>query len=106
MDEIVAAGFAAHQADDTKCADESKGVDRGVKEGRAKTFAAARDETEQGITCVRDGGVGEEPAHICLRERDEIADKNGKRGEHSDERAPTGHHRMPASRAMTRTETD
>src|SRR5438874_11949901 len=105
MTKIVAAGFATDEADDSKCTDESEPVDRRVEEGRAETFAAADDQTKQGITGVSDGGIRKEPANVCLRERDEIAHENGECGENRDGRTATGNHRMPASRALAWAET-
>ena len=99
---IVAAGFAPHQRDDTESADEREGIDRGVEEGRGKSVAPARDQSEQGVTGMRDGGVGEQAADIRLRERDEIANDDRKRGQHGQDRRPTGDHRVPVGAAVQR----
>src|SRR5256885_4363182 len=75
VNEIVAAGLTPHESDDAECADEREGVDGGVEESRAEAVSAAGDQTEQGVTGVRDCGVSEKAAHVRLRERDEVANE-------------------------------
>ena len=73
--------------DDAESADQRDRIDRGVKKGRGKSSAAAGDESKQSVTGMRDGRVGEQSAHIFLRERDKIADKDRKCREHRENAA-------------------
>src|SRR5438132_10964392 len=44
---------------------------------------------------MRDRGVSEQPAHIRLRERPEIAEQERQRSEGGEHGRPTGEHRVP-----------
>src|SRR5207248_10432466 len=55
--QIVAATFAANNADDCERADESDSVDAGIKQRGGESFAAASDEAEQSVATMRDGRV-------------------------------------------------
>src|SRR5205085_10372048 len=82
--QIVAATFAANNADDCERADQSDTVDAGIKQRGRKPVAAASDETEQSVATMRDGRVSEQPTHIRLRECHKIAEQDrqgGQRGE-------------------------
>src|SRR2546423_6537070 len=106
MGEVVATSFAPDESDDSERADESKRIDRCVEKGGAESIAAAGHQTEQRITGVGDGGISEEPAHIRLGERYEVADQNGERGENRDDQPPTGDHCMPGRGSLDRPKTE
>src|SRR2546428_2082351 len=44
---------------------------------------------------MRDGGVSEQPTHVRLRERHEIAEQDRQRSEDGEHGRPTGEHRVP-----------
>ena len=106
MREIIAAGFAAHERDDAERADERECVDRRVKQRRAKAVASSSDEAEQRVAGVGDSRVGEKPADVRLRERDEIADDDGESRERGQDRRPAGDQSVPRRAALCRCETD
>ncbi len=75
MDQIVTARLAPHYRDHSECAEQRDRVDRGVKQCRREAFLPASDEAEQRVAGMRNGRVGEQAAHVCLHESDEVSEK-------------------------------
>src|SRR5439155_3170232 len=100
--QIVTTGLAAHQRDNAERADQGEGVDSSVEQGCAKSFAAARNYSEQGVTGVSNSGVGEQPAQVGLDQSDQIANENRERSQHGEDRRPTGNHGVPVRAAVDR----
>ena len=58
--------FTPEHDDNCKCPDVHEGVDHKISHHTGKTFIICSDDSEEGVACMSNRGVGEHSLNVCL----------------------------------------